>query len=215
MVIEQLSNKKLNQIIHQIDSDQQLKNLYESKWHKIVNFISDDTQYKNARISKTGSLGKKTVHKKSDLDVIFSVSQNYHKQEVLNHVKAKANDKFDEIANVYKTSNAVYVDFYHPECKVDIVLVSPDKFDAEHEEVKDIRTLLQIQQNAIKIVKFAFDKVLGKHNDIKGHEVEKACLLANFKSVREYVYFLLKYFRGRNIQQGLSLEEIINFIALF
>jgi hypothetical protein len=68
-----------------------------------------------------------------------------------------------------------------------------------------------LPQNAIKIVKYAFDNTIG--NVIHGYKVEKACLQFNLSNLNNLVYSIIKYFKGRINQEGYSVNNIIEFLS--
>lgn len=207
----QLIDKQLKAILNKIERDNNLKRLYSSKFHKIVNFLYNSTGLKIAKITEGGSGAKLTYTCNSDLDIIFATSKDYIAQEMLVFLEEKANQMFGAVANIRKSSNAVQIDFINPQCDVDLVYKTKNAFNQEFKEIKNIKKLKDVQQNAIKIVKYAFDNTIG--DVIHGYEVEKACLQFNLSNLKNLVYSIINYFRGRINQEGLSVNNIIEFLS--
>lgn len=166
---------------------------------------------KIAKITEGGAGAKLTYTSESDLDIIFATSTDYNVQEMIEFLEEKANQMFGAVANIRKSSNAVQIDFISPQCDVDLVYKTKNAFDQEYREIKGIKKLKGMQQNAIKIVKYAFDNTIGE--TFHGYEVEKACLHFNHSNLKELVYSIITYFRGRINQGGLTVNKIIDFLS--
>lgn len=166
---------------------------------------------KITKITEGGAGTKQIYTSDSDLDIIFSTSTDYNVQEMLEFLEEKANQLVGEVAEIRKSSNAVQIDFIKPPCNVDLVYKTKNAFDKEYREIKDIKTLKGVQQNAIKIVKYAFDNTIG--DSIDDYEVEKACLQFNHSSLNDLVYSIIKFFTGKLNQEGLSINIIIQFLV--
>ena len=106
--------------------------------------------------------------------------------------------------------HALQIDFTNPQCDVDLVYKTKNAFDQEFREIKNIKKLKGVQQNSIKIVKYAFDNTIG--DKIHGYEVEKACLQFNQSNLKDLVYSIIKYFKGRLNREGFSINKIINYL---
>ena len=206
----QLNDKQLKAILNKIERDNNLKRLYSSKFHKIVNFLYQNTGLKIAKITEGGSGAKLTYTCNSDLDIIFATSKEYNAQDMLVFLEEKADQMFGTVANIRKSSNAVQIDFINPQCDVDLVYKTKNAFNQEFKEIKNIKKLKGTQQNAIKIVKYAFDNTIG--DVIHGYEVEKACLQFEAKSLNELVFSIIKFFLGKLNERGFSIESIIKFL---
>ncbi|GAH35467.1 unnamed protein product [marine sediment metagenome] len=102
-------------------------------------------------------------------------------------------------------------EFVEDLCDVDLVYKTKNAFNQEFKEIKNIKKLKDVQQNAIKIVKYAFDNTID--DVIHGYEVEKACLQFNLSNLKNLVYSIINYFRGRINQEGLSVNKIIEFLS--
>lgn len=205
-----ITNKRLKIVLNLIDQDLNTKRLYDSKWHKIVNFLYSNTGFDIARIVKGGSLGKQTYFYQSDLDVGFSTPEDYNLYEMLSFLKLKADQMFGENAYIRQSSHAVQFEFNDTGCKVDLVYLTNDEFDWEYQEIKQLKTTLHVQQNAIKIAKFALYRFLGE--DIHGYEVERACLTLDRKGLKDCVLSIIHYFNNRLNQYGYTENDIINFL---
>ena len=207
----QIIDKKLKAILNKIERDNNLKRIYSSKFHKIVNFLYHNTGLKIVKITEGGAGAKLTYTYNSDLDTIFATSKEYDAQDMLIFLEEKADKMFGTVANIKKSSNAVQIDFINPQCDVDLVYKTKNAFDQEFKEIKNIKKLKGVQQNAIKIVKYAFDNTIG--DAIHGYEVEKACLHFNLSNLKNLVNSIINYFRGRINQEGLSVNNIIEFLS--
>ena len=207
----ELTKKQLNKIVRKIDRDANLKRLYSSKFHKIVNFLYHNTGLKIAKVSEGGSGAKLTYTQNSDIDIIFATAEDYNKDEMLEYLKEKANKLFGEVANIRTSSNALQIDFVDPPCDIDLVYKTKHAFDQEFREIKQIKTLKGIQQNAIKIVKYAFDNLVGEA--IHGYEVEIVCLQFTHSRISDLVYAIIHYFKGRLRDNGITPQQVITYLA--
>ena len=206
-----INNKTLKNILEEIDSDLDSIRYFSSKWHRIVNFLYNNTGLSIAKVAKAGSIGKLTSTSDSDLDVIFCTSEDWNLQNMLNFLEEKAYKNFDKIANIKQSTHAIQIDFVNPACDIDLVYKTKNSFDKEYKEIKNYRKTKGIQQNAIKIAKFAFYNIVG--DDIHGYEVEKACLQFQPSNLRELVQSIIKYFRGRLNKLGFSIDDINEFLS--
>ena len=187
-----------------------LKQRYSSKWHKIVNFLYSNPNLKIQKVAQAGSLGKKTDHKRSDLDVIFCTSQDQPKDRLLNELYLKVHENFKKTANVNKGTDAIHIDYKNPLTKIDLVYLKQNEFDIEFKEIKNRKQLFPQQRDAIKIVKYAFEKLL--NNSIKGYEVEKACITLNCTALNTCVSSIVNYFKGRLSENGFTVENFLRKI---
>ena len=181
MVNVWIIDPRLRKILDKIEMNPNLKQRYSSKWHKIVNFLYSNTNLKIRKVAQAGSLGKKTGLKRSDLDVIFCTSQDQPKDRIMNELYSKACENFNKTANVNKGTDSIHIDYKNPLTKIDLVYLKQNEFDKEYKEIKNRKQIFPQQRDAIKIVKYAFDKCL--NTDIKGYEVEKACIMLNCRAL--------------------------------
>ena len=202
-----LSIQRLKEILKEINTDPQTAQQYYSRLSRILNFLNNNTGLKNAAVKETGSRAKKTDTRKSDIDVIFCTSPEQDNQTIRNHILEKAISAFGKAAEVNLSGKAVHVDFQSPKCNFDLVYLSQKKFIEEKNKIKEIIKLKPVHKNAIKLVKYAFDKSGIK--DIKGYEVEKACLVVNSISTPDCVKKIVKYFKGRIEQNGFTIENVL------
>lgn len=161
-------------------------------------------------LQRGGSLGKETYFYESDLDVVFCTLEDYDLYEMLSYLKLKANQVFGESSLIDQSSNAVQFEFKDTGCKVDLVCLTIEKFDQEYKEIKQLKTTFHIQQNAIKIVKFALYRFLGE--SIHGYEVERVCLTLDRKGLKDCVLSTIHYFNNRLNRIGYTEKDIINFL---
>ena len=187
-----------------------LNQRYSSKWHKIVNFLYSNTNLKIRKVAQAGSLAKKTDHKRSDLDVIFCTSQDHPKDKILNELYLKAHENFKKTADVNKGLEAIHIDYRNPLTKIDLVYLKQNEFDLEYKEIKNRKQLFPQQRDAIKIVKYAFEEFLD--TDIKGYEVEKACIMLNCTELNTCVRSIVNYFKGRLSEKGFSVDNFLRQI---
>ena len=207
----ELTKKQLKKILRKIDRDINLKRLYSSKFHKIVNFLYNNTGLKIAKVTEGGSGAKLTYTQNSDIDIIFTTAEDYDKYEMLDYLEEKALKLFGEAANIRTSSNALQIDFLNPQCDIDLVYKTKHEFDQEFHEIKQIKTLKGVQQNAIKIIKYVLDNLVGEA--IHGYEVEKACLQFTHSRLSDLVYSIINYFKGKLRDEGTSPHQLINYLA--
>ena len=210
MVNVWINDPRLRKILDKIEMNPNLKQRYSSKWHKIVNFLYSSTNLKIRKVAQAGSIGKKTVNKRSDLDVIFCTSQNQPKDKIMNELYSKAFENFNKAANVKKGTDAIHIDYKKPLTKIDLVYLRQNDFDNEYKEIKDQKQIFPQQRDAIKIVKYAFDKFL--NGDIKGYEVEKACIMLNCTALNTCVTSIINYFKGRYGEKGFTVDKLLRKI---
>jgi len=204
------NDPRLLKIIEKIELNPNLRQRYSSKWHKVVNFLYSNTNLKIQKVAQAGSLEKKTDHKRSDLDVIFCTSQDQPKDSILNEVYLKAHENLKITADVNKGTDAVHIDYRNPLTKIDLVYLKKNAFDIEFKEIKNRKQIFPQQRNAIKIVKYAFDEFLTK--DIKGYEVEKACITLNCTELNRCVRSIVNYFKGRLSENGYTVDNFLQRI---
>ena len=205
-----LNDPRLRKIIEKIEMNPNLNQRYSSKWHKIVNFLYSNTNLKIRKVAQAGSLAKKTDHKRSDLDVIFCTSQDHPKDKILNELYLKAHENFKKTADVNKGLEAIHIDYRNPLTKIDLVYLKQNEFDLEYKEIKNRKQLFPQQRDAIKIVKYAFEEFLD--GDIKGYEVEKACIMLNCTELHTCVRSIVNYFKGRLSEKGFPVDNFLQQI---
>ena len=202
-----LTIQRLKEILKEINTDPKTAQQYYSRLNRILKFLNNNTGLENAGVKETGSRVKETDIRKSDIDVIFCTSPDQDHQIIRNHILEKAKSVFGEVAKVKLGNKAVHVDFKSPKCNFDLVYVTNKKFQEEIKKIKIIIKMRPVHKNAIKLVKYALDKSGIK--DIKGYEVEKACLVVNSISTPDCVKKILKYFKGRIEQNGLTFKRVL------
>lgn len=153
---------------------------------------------------------KKTANKRSDLDVIFCTAQNQPKDKIMNILYSKAYENFNKAANVKKGTDAIHIDYKKPLTKIDLVYLSQNAFDNEYKKIKNRKQIFPQQRDAIKIVKYAFDKFL--NGVIKGYEVEKACIMLNCTALNTCVISIVNYFKGRLGENGFTVDNFLRRI---
>ena len=205
-----LNEMRLRQILNKINSDPQMKEQYSSKWHRVVNFLYSNTGLKIAEVGKSGSQAKLTDYNDSDLDVIFRTSKDYDLKGMLKYIAEKAEAIFAQVAEVGIGKKAVHIEFYNPECDIDVVYFTKQKFKAERKKIKVIRQISQVRRDSIKLAKYTLDRA--GIRDVEGHEVEKACLHFEYKTLAEYTYHNIKHFTGRIRKYGLEFEDVLRLL---
>jgi len=201
-----LNNKRLGEILKNINSNPQTKELYESKWHKTVNFLYNNTGLKIAEVGKSGSQGKLTGLRDSDLDLIFRTPKDYNVNEMLEFLDDKAYEAFGDVAEIGHSQKAVHIDYYTPECDVDLVNLTNQKFSKERKKIQTIKRLPQVKRDSIKLAKYAMDNARIK--TVEGHEIEKACLHFQYNSLVEYTLHSIRHFTGRIKKAGSTLNHV-------
>ncbi|MHA1385379.1 MAG: nucleotidyltransferase domain-containing protein [Candidatus Helarchaeota archaeon] len=113
-------------------------NYYHSKWKSIVNVMAR-SNLKISRIAQAGSRAKKTHRLDSDLDIIFSVSENPDRINFYPKLIEVLKNNFSH-EKVYPGSNynVVHLDFRNGG-KFDIVLLSENEFDKEYKSILDYK----------------------------------------------------------------------------
>jgi len=205
-----INDQRLRKILDKIEMNPNLKQRYSSKWHKIVNFLYSNTNLKIRKVAQAGSLGKETSHKRSDLDVIFCISQDQPKDRIMNEIYLKAYKNFNKNANVNKGTDAIHIDYKNPLTKIDLVYLKQNEFDKEYKEIKNRKQIFPQQRDTIKVVKYAFDKFL--NIDIKGYEVEKACIMLNCTALNTCLISIVNYFKGRLREKGFTVDKFLRKI---
>lgn len=202
-----LTKQRLREILKKINTDPQTNQQYYSKLNSLLNFLNNNTGIKNAGVKESGSRAKNTGIRTSDIDVIFCTSGDQEHQVVRKHILEKAKIAFGQVANVEKGNKAIHVDFIFPKCNFDLVYVTKKKFQEEIKKIRVIKKLLPIRKDAIKLVKYAFDKANIK--DIHGYEVELACIHVKSKSLVDCVEKLITYFKGRIEENKQTMHRIL------
>jgi len=205
-----INDPRLRKILDKIEMNPNLKQRYSSKWHKIVNFLYSNTDLKIRKVAQAGSLGKKTENKRSDLDVIFCTSQDQPKDRMMSVLYSKAYENFNKTANISKGTDAIHIDYKEPLTKIDLVYLKQNEFDQEYKEIKNREQIFPQQREAIKIVKYAFDKLL--NGAIKGYEVEKACIMLNCTALNTCTTSIVNYFKGRLSENGYTVDKFLHKI---
>ena len=126
-------------------------------------------------------------------------------------ILSKADAIFGDVADIDIGNRAVHIDFLSPECNIDVVYLSQDEFDSEFEEIKNFKTIAPIQQSSIKLAKYALDKAGLK--EIKGYQIEKACIQFNYNSLADYTLHNIKHFTGLIKKNGLTLDQVLRFLG--
>jgi len=205
-----MKSAKLKEILKKINLNPNMRQLYASKVNRVLNFLNNSTGLRNAGVKLSGSYGKKTETRKSDIDVIFCTSPEKPHQEIRSNILDKAKTAFGKVANVKPGDKVIHIDFSSPKCNIDLVYLTQKKFQEESKKIKTIRKMRPLHKNAIKLVKYAFDKA--KIKEIKGYEVELACLNLKYNSLRDCTQYLIKYFRGRIEDKGLKLKDVMKHL---
>ncbi|MBA7527926.1 hypothetical protein ES705_20107 [subsurface metagenome] len=123
---------------------------------------------------------------------------------------SKAYENFNNNANISKGADAIHIDYKEPLTKIDLVYLKQNEFDKEYKEIKNRKQIFPQQRDAIKIVKYAFDKFL--NGAIKGHEVEKACIKLNCTALNTCTRSIVKYFSGRLSEKGFTVDKFLRKI---
>ena len=205
-----VNDPRLRKILDKIEMNPNLKQRYSSKWHKIVNFLYSSNNLKIKRVAQAGSFGKRTANKRSDLDVIFCTSQDLSKTKIIDDLFKKAYENFNKTAKVGKGNDAVHIDFKEPQTKIDVVYLKNNEFEKEFKEIKNRKQIFPHQRDAIKIFKYAVDKLL--NGEIKGYEIEKACIMLNCTALNSCVTSIVNYFKGRLREKGYTVDSFIKRI---
>ncbi len=187
-----------------------MKEQYSSKQHKVVNFLYNNTGLRIAEVGKSESQAKLTNFNDSDLDVIFRTSEDYNLKSMLEFIAEKADAIFGNVAEIEFSKKAVHIDFYNPECDIDVVYLTKQKFQAERKKIKIIKHTSQVRRDSIKLAKYAMDKA--KVRDVESHEVEKVCLHFEYETLVDYTYHNIKHFTGRIKKYGLRFEDVLRYL---
>lgn len=209
--LTKLSKKKLGQLLGNINQNPQMVEQFESKWQRIVHFLHNNVGYNIAKVAKAGSIEKHTEIKGSDLDVKFCTSPNHNLNIALNTIQVKAEENFGQVAHIIKSKSAVQIYFKNPKCNVDVVYLTQNQFDKEHEEDESVGRLPQIKQDAIKLAKYAFYKSTG--DLVKGYEIEKVCINSNCNSLIGCVNASIYYYTGRLKHNNNSIEDVLKYLT--
>jgi len=176
----------------------------------VVNFLYSNTGLKIAEVGKSGSQAKLTDYSDSDLDVIFRTSEDYDLKEMLVYIAKKADAIFGQVAEIGISKKAIHIDFYTPECDIDVVYFTKQKFKAERKKIKVIKQTSQVRRDSIKLAKYALDGV--RVRNVEGHEIEKACLHFEYETLEEYTYHNIKHFTGRIREYGFEFEDVLRYL---
>ncbi|KKN06928.1 hypothetical protein LCGC14_1072290 [marine sediment metagenome] len=207
---KKLENGKLKDILRKINTDSQTQAIYDSRLNRIMNFLGKTTGFKITAIKESGSRGKQTDVRKSDVDIIFCTGRNQDKNIILKNLLMRAKKGFKKNTKVHKTNKAVHIDFLKPKCNIDIVYLTNQEFKQEKMKIAQIKKFRPLHKNAIKLVKYALSRA--KQKNIASHEVELACLTFNYNSLADCVYHLVTYFSGRLKQNRSSVDRVLNFL---
>ncbi|MEJ2295453.1 MAG: hypothetical protein P8Y23_11895, partial [Candidatus Lokiarchaeota archaeon] len=134
-------------------------------------------------------------------------SEDLSHKEIVEELYSNADNNFNRIANVSKGKEAVHIDFKSPLTKIDLVYLKKAEFDKEFKEVKDRKQIFSQQKDAIKIVKYAFDKFL--NGSIRGYEVEKACIMLTCSVLNKCVFSIVNHFKGRLLEKGFTVDQFL------
>lgn len=210
MKMKKLDNKRLKEILKRINTDPNTEEQYGSKLNRILAFLNNNTGLKYAKIKPSGSQAKQTDTRNSDFDIIFCTSPDKDHKTIIKHIRDKAKEAFGKTATVKLGKKAVHIDFHSPRCNFDLVYVTQKKFELENKKIEKIRKIRPLHKNAIKLAKFAIERA--KIKDIKGYEVEAACLNFNYNNLAECTFHLIKHFSGRIQQNGRKIDDILKFL---
>lgn len=208
--VPKLDNKRLNEILKNINTDPQTRDIYDSKLNRVMNFLRKTTGFKIAAIKEGGSRGKQTATRKSDLDIIFCTGKDQNKSNVRKDLLERVKKGFKQVAKVNMSTKAIHIDFFKPKCNIDVVYLTNQEFQQEKKKIAQIKKLRPLHKKAIQLAKYALDKA--KQKNIAGYEVELACLTFKYKSLHECVYHLINYFSGRIKQNGYSIDKVLRFL---
>ena len=176
----------------------------------MFNFLKNNTGFKMAAVKEGGSGGKQTNTRDSDLDIIFYTPKDQNKTEVKKELLEKAKQNFGKVAKIYPGKKAVHADFKNPLCNVDLVYLTKREFQQENKKIQKIKKIRPLHKNAIKLAKFAISRA--KINNVKGYEVELACVRLNNNNLADCVYNLINYFSGRIKKKGTSVNNVLKFL---
>ncbi len=129
---------------------------------------------------------------------------------MLEFIAEKADAIFGNVAEIGFSKKAVHIDFSNPECDIDVVYLTNQKFKAERKKIKVIKQTSQVRRDSIKLAKYALDKA--GIRDVEGYEVEKACLHFEYETLADYTYHNIKHFTGRIKKYGLRFEDLLNYL---
>jgi len=204
-----LNIKILKKILKQINPNQNFIEMYHSKWISIIHFLYSSTGYSISKVGQGGSIPKQTATRQSDLDIIFSCSDQYVRAVRLKHLYEKSIENFSKAAKVKKGDRATHIDFFKGQ-KIDLVLVTNKKFKHEQNQLKDFKHLNKLTLDAIKLCKHACGKAYP--DKIKGNQIEKI-VIANFsdeKKLPEYIEMILKLISSKYKLEYNSLFSQLN-----
>ena len=208
--MNKLATTKLREILQKINSDSKTRDIYSSKLSRMIKFLQNNTGFKIAAVKEGGSRGKKTDTNKSDMDIIFCTSKDQNKNTIKKDLLEKAKISFNKVATVRASNKAVQIDFITPKCNIDLVYVTNQEFKQESKKIKKVSKMRPLHKEAIKLTKYALDKT--KMKDIKGYEVELACLHLNDNNLADCVFNLINYFSGRIIKKGTSVNNVLGHL---
>ena len=176
----------------------------------MINFLRSNTGFKTAAVKEGGSGGKQTNTKLSDIDIIFCTSKDQNKTTVKKDLLEKAKKAFNRVAKVHSGKKAVHIDFSKPKCDIDLVYVTNQEFKQESKKIKQIARMRPLHKNSIKLTKYALNQA--KITDVKGYEVELACLNLNDNNLADCVFNLINYFSGRIKKKGSSVKTVMKHL---
>lgn len=207
----ELREKKLKQILQEINQNTQLKDQYDSKWHSIINFLHNNTGLKIAKVAKAGSKAKQTDYHKGDLDIIFSTSPQIKIIDALIVIEEKAKESFKNVADIKKSKRAVQLNYKNSKLEIDIVYLNLQEFSKEHKETKDFGKLPEYTRSAIKLSKYAFDKVLG--DKIKGYEIEIIGANSTCKTLISCINAIANHFTGKIQKYNKKVIDVLKYLT--
>ncbi len=205
-----LNNNKLREILNQIQNDRQKYDQYGSKWISIVNLLYNNTDLRIAGVARAGSRAKHTDLSRSDMDVIFSLSNNPSCSEIYPRLREQLRANFGAVANIQIGQAAIHVEFYSPRISIDLVLVTQQEFNKEYQNIKDIRQLNQIPQDAIRLVKYAIDRA-GLSYNIPGYEIELNALNLNYEDLAKFTEQII-YQLQNLINRYSYVENVLRYL---
>jgi len=102
---------------------------YSRFWRQLANFLSKNTGLSISGVAREGSRRRDTHNDRSDLDVIFAISNDPSKREVYPALVEKLNSGFNVQARIGSSYYAVKI--VKDQLRCDLVLKTQSQFQAQ------------------------------------------------------------------------------------
>ena len=205
-----LQNHVLREILNLIERDNRSRRKFASKWYSVVNYLYHNTGLSMDRIAQASSVAKNTSLNSSDLDVIFSLSPDQSRAQLYPRLVEQFQTGYGEMARVAQDATAIHIKF-NTDIEINVTLLTQSDFNSQYDGVQEIKQLNHAQQNAITLMKFAFEQA-GIINSIPEYKIEKIAFLFDITDLATLVEEIINQLNFDTNRAGLSTFNVISYL---